>query len=108
VDELDPQPAGVQLDVVTGSNGELIVTIAGELDITAVDDLQDRVAPLLERGATRLIVDVSQVRFADSSAIALWVRWAAAAHHFELRDPHPLLRRVIAGMGLTDKLAVEP
>jgi anti-anti-sigma factor len=108
VDELGPEHARVEFDVVTGSSREVIVTIDGELDITAVDDLHERVGPLLERRGIRLIVDVSRVRFADSSAIALWVRWATAADHFELRDPQPLLRRVIAAMGLTEKLAVQP
>ena len=46
------------------------------------------------------------MRFADSSAIALWVRWAGAVSEFELLDPPPLLRRVINAMGLADKLGV--
>ncbi len=108
MDELGLDPAGAEFDVLTGSTGEVIVTIRGEVDITAVDDLYERVAPLLAGGATRLVVDASEVSFADSSAIALWVRWATAADHFELRNPPPLLRRVIASMGLTEKLAVRP
>ena len=98
----------MEFDVATDSSREVIVTIRGEVDITAVDDLHERVGPLLEGGTPRMVVDVSQVRFADSSAIALWVRWATASDHFELRDPQPLLRRVIAAMGLTEKLAVQP
>ena len=54
----------------------------------------------------RLVVDVSELRFADSSAIALWVRWAARVPEFELRDPSPLLQRVVTAMGLAEKLAV--
>jgi anti-sigma B factor antagonist len=108
VDELGAERARVDFDVTTGSSREVIVSIHGELDITAVGELQERVGPLLERGDAQLIVDVGQLRFADSSAIALWVRWAAAADSFELRHPQPLLRRVIDGMGLTEKLAVQP
>jgi anti-anti-sigma factor len=109
MDELEHGPtARVEFDLVTQSGGDVLVTIRGELDISAVDALQARVEPLLEDGPRRLIVDVSELRFADSSAIALWVRWATAADQFELRDPSPLLRRVIAGMGLTGKLAVAP
>jgi anti-anti-sigma factor len=109
MDELEPRPsARVELDVAETPDGEVLVTISGELDITAVDALQERVAPLLERGPRRLVVDVSALRFADSSAIALWVRWATVAEHFELRDPPSLLRRVIYGMGLAKKLALSP
>ena len=53
-----------------------------------------------------LVVEVGDVSFADSSAIAMWVRWAGAVPQFELRDPSPLLRRVIRTMGLGVKLGV--
>ncbi len=86
----------------------MIVTIGGELDISNVDSLEAEVEPVLAREPARLIVDVGGLRFADSSAIALWVRWAASVGEFELHDPSPLLRRVVTGMGLADKLAVKP
>jgi anti-anti-sigma factor len=108
VEKLGPEPARVEFDVVTGSSREVIVTIHGELDITAVDDLRDQVEPLLERGSARLIVDVSHVRFADSSAIALWVRWSTSVPAIELRDVSPILRRVIDSMGLAGTLNVKP
>ena len=107
MDELDPQPSvPVEFDVATDPGGDVLVTIRGELDINVVDSLQAQVGPLLEQGPARLIVDVSELRFADSSAIALWVRWSTSAAQFELRDPPPLLRRVIDAMGLSEKLAV--
>jgi anti-anti-sigma factor len=109
MDELEPQRAGpLEFDVAEDPRGDVLVTLGGELDLTAVDALHERVAPLLERRPRALIVDVAGLRFADSSAIALWVRWAALAQRFELRDPQPLLRRIIEAMGLADKLAVTP
>ena len=105
MDELDRTTLEVE---VTERPGEAVVTLGGELDITAVDELAGKVAGLLERHPVRLIVDVAGVRFADSSAIALWVRWATEADEFELRDPSPLLRRVIEAMGLAGKLALAP
>jgi anti-anti-sigma factor len=88
------------------SAGSATVTITGELDMSNVDELEQEVAGALAREPERLVVDVAQLRFADSSAIALWVQWAGAVDQFELRDPPPLLRRVISGMGLAEKLAV--
>jgi anti-anti-sigma factor len=105
VGELDA--ANVEFEVSEGS-AEAVVTIRGELDITGVDALARRVARLFERPPARLIVDAGDVRFADSSAIALWVRWASEVDDFELRDPSPLLRRVIEAMGLAGKLALSP
>jgi anti-anti-sigma factor len=109
VDQLAPDDeAQVSFDVATDAAGAVIVTIRGELDISAVDSLDQRVARVLDSKPSRLIVDVSGLRFADSSAIALWVRWSTIVQEFELRSPSPLLRRVITGMGLAEKLAVKP
>ena len=109
MDELEPETAGeVAFSVGADADGNAVVTISGELDISAVDAVERRVSPVIADNPPRLIVDVGGLRFADSSAIALWVRWASTVRGFELRHPSPLLRRVIAGMGLTEKLAVAP
>ena len=44
--------------------------------------------------------ELADLRFADSSALALWVRWAGSVGSIELRHCSPLLRRVIETMGL--------
>ena len=85
---------------------ELNVAIGGELDMSNVEDLDARVSPALDRRPSKLVVDARELRFADSSGIALWVRWADRVDSFELRDPPALLRRVIDAMGLADKLVV--
>ena len=88
--------------------GTLRVRLAGELDITNVDALAAAVAPALERGPRRVVIDVRELRFADSSAIALWVQWASAVPEIELREVSPLLRRVVESMGLSDTLNLKP
>jgi anti-anti-sigma factor len=93
---------------VEESGGTLTVTLSGELDITNVDPLASAVGPALERNPQRMVVNVADLRFADSSAIALWVRWASAVPELELRDVSPLLRRVVESMGLAETLNVTP
>jgi anti-anti-sigma factor len=100
--------ADMQFDVVEGDDRSVTVTVSGELDITNVDTLAAAVTPALEREPARLIIEVSDLRFADSSAIALWVRWATSVPDIELRDVPPLLRRVVHTMGLTETLKVSP
>jgi anti-anti-sigma factor len=95
-------------EVVEEAGGTLRVTLAGELDITNVDTLASAVAAALERKPPRVVVEVAELRFADSSAIALWVRWASAVPQIELRDVSPLLRRVVESMGLAETLHVTP
>jgi anti-anti-sigma factor len=92
--------------VVEVDDRTLQVTLSGELDITNVERLAAAVAPALEREPERLLVDVGDLRFADSSAIALWVQWAATVPDIQLRDVPPLLRRVVESMGLSGTLKV--
>ena len=49
-------------------------TLSGELDITNIETVVGRRAGL-EGEPERLVIDVQLLRFADSSAIALWVKW---------------------------------
>lgn len=100
--------ADMSFDVVEGDDRSLKVTVSGELDITNIDALASAVAPALEREPARLVIEVGDLRFADSSAIALWVQWATAVPDMELRDVPPLLRRVVDSMGLSDTLNVSP
>jgi anti-anti-sigma factor len=98
----------VDIHVEAGGPGSATVTLRGELDVANVDSLETAVAPIIAGGVGRLVIDVSELRFADSSAIALWVRWAAAVEDLELRDPSPLLRTVITSMGLSGRLKLVP
>lgn len=105
MDELEGQPDElISFDVVVDGDHHATVTIDGELDMSGIDPLAARVREVLAGGVTSLTVDVGGVRFADSSAIALWVQWSSAVQEFELREPPPLLRRVIGAMGLAEKL----
>ena len=98
----------MSFDLAEAGDRALTVKINGELDITNVDALDSAVRAALDRGPTGLIIDVSGLRFADSSAIAVWVRWSTAVPAIELRDVSPILRRVIDSMGLASILNVRP
>ena len=100
--------AAMSFDLARAGDAGLTVTINGELDITNVDALEAAVSSALERHPGRLIVELRGLRFADSSAIAVWVRWSTAVREIELRDASPILRRVIDSMGLSDTLNVKP
>lgn len=103
----EPDQPLTTVDVSADEPGTVVVRLGGELDLSSVADVEAEVGPALATGPRRLIIDVSGLRFADSSAIALWVRWALAIEHFELRDPPPFVRRVLATMGLSERLGVQ-
>jgi anti-sigma B factor antagonist len=84
-----------------------LVAIAGELDISNVGELEAAVEPLVDRRVGRLILDLTEVTFADSSAIAIWVKWSTIVGELRLRGVSPLLRTVITTMGLAGTLRLE-
>jgi anti-anti-sigma factor len=92
---------------IAEQEAETVVTIKGELDISNVETLDSAVAPVLEHRPARLIVDTSELGFADSSAIAVWVRWSTSVRELRLRGAQPLLVRVIDTMGLNAALPIE-
>jgi anti-anti-sigma factor len=54
-------------------DGFTVVTIRGELGIVAVPALREQLLILLSSGANRIVVDLSQVTFCDSSGLAVLV-----------------------------------
>jgi anti-anti-sigma factor len=94
-------------DITTSDGGaNAVVAISGELDVANIERLARAVEPLMETPPHRLVVDVGRLTFADSSAIALWVRWAAAVDEFELRHATPLLQRILTSMGLEQRFGL--
>jgi anti-sigma B factor antagonist len=88
--------------------GNPMVTLGGDLDISTARKLDLAVARLLESSPDRLVVDLRELQFADSSGIALLVRWANLVPQVEIREPSPLLRRIIERMGLSKRLHLRP
>jgi anti-anti-sigma factor len=101
-------PSQMTFQIAARDPSTAIVTVTGELDLGSVERLAEAVTPIMETKPDRLVVDLKGLRFADSSAIALWVRWAAVVREIELRDASPLLRRVVESMGLSETLHLKP
>jgi anti-anti-sigma factor len=104
----ESEGAGMAFEIKTSDGGATaVVTISGELDVANIERLAFAVAPFVEAGPRRLIVDAGRLTFADSSAIALWVRWASLVDEFELRQATPLLRRILTSMGLDQRFGLQ-
>jgi anti-anti-sigma factor len=90
--------------IVTPGDGSVVIVLDGELDIATADELNMAVQDALAAVNTCLVIDVERLGFADSSAIALWVRWSLRVPRLEIRNARPIVRRVIETMGLTTTL----
>jgi anti-anti-sigma factor len=59
--------------------GITIAELTGELDIASAPALREQLLSLLRPGASRLVVDLSEVSFADASGLAVLVSTARRA-----------------------------
>jgi anti-sigma B factor antagonist len=97
------------LTIATSRTDERIrLTLAGEVDLSTRDALINATIRALAEPVRRLELDVSGVRFCDSSGISgfLAVRRIAAEHETELAltNPSPQLEQLFVVTGLYDAL----
>ena len=105
MDELDADPQ--MTFAIAEHDATAVVTINGELDISNVWQLEAAVTPVLLAGVRHLVLELADLTFADSSAIAVWVRWASSVDDLHLNGVSPLLRTVIQTMGLAGRLKLQ-
>lgn len=100
--------AEVVIDTGVDASGAPVVTVSGELDMSNASSLEATVASIAAEEPERLIFDLSRLRFMDSAGIAVLVGATSKVNAVQLRDPSPVVRRVIELTGLSSVLSVEP
>jgi anti-anti-sigma factor len=92
--------------------GSVIAALRGELDIASAPTLRDQLLGLLRPDASRLIIDLSAVSYADASGLAVLVGTARRAWllggHLRLAAPSPEVTRVLSITGLSRQLDIFP
>jgi anti-sigma B factor antagonist len=106
--ELGAEPPMVQIDMRLDPTGAHVVVLAGELDSSNAASLKERVAAIPPQPAQRLIFDLTDLRFMDSAGIAVLIGATAQASSVSLRNPSPIIRRVLEATGLSSVFATEP
>ncbi len=103
----DNLSTAVLIDVQLDLNGARIVALSGELDSSNVAQLEAKLASITAESSRPLIFDLSDLQFMDSAGIAVLIG-AATTTSVSLRNPSPVIRRVLAITGLAGVLAIEP
>jgi anti-anti-sigma factor len=98
----------LDIHVAAGDAGPVMM-LSGEADITNVDQLEDALNAQITAGARILTVDLSGLRFADSTAIVALVQAGrtlkARRGRLELTNPQSALAQTLALMGVVESLA---
>ena len=61
------------LAVLDGIDGETVVVLSGEIDVFSAPELRTAVVGLLDGGQQRLVLDLSRVKFVDSTGLGVLV-----------------------------------
>jgi anti-anti-sigma factor len=101
-----------ELEVRESDDADLLVLeLGGELDLTNVPEVEQRVEGLAAPGA-RVVLDLNRVTFLDSAALHLLFRLARRFGGRErfgiVLDPNALVARVLTMVGLPEVATVAP
>ena len=105
--ELEPEPPTLEVNMHLDPTGTQVVILSGELDSSNAASLQERVASIPPQPAPRLIFDLTDLRFMDSAGIAVLISAAENASSVSLRNPSPIIRRVLQATGLSSMFPIE-
>jgi anti-sigma B factor antagonist len=98
-----------EIGVGPAGDGGRLVTVRGELDLAAADQLWERLEPLLLPGAL-VVLDGTQMTFLDSSGLRILLQAHKRAEsdgaRFRIVTPQPAVQRVLDLAGADKYLQV--
>jgi anti-sigma B factor antagonist len=103
---------GVRQDPIVGverNGGSVVVGLAGELDLYNAHTLRETLLECCEEGPERLVVDLSEVKFIDSTALGVLIEARTRLPNrraFLLAAPGLETRRALEISGLDRHFAV--
>jgi anti-sigma B factor antagonist len=97
----------------TGRDGDASwVRPVGELDLDTAPLLDQELATVRAGGAARIVLDMRQLQFMDSTGLRLVIRWCTAARdegfEFAIVPGPEVVRRVFRLTGMEDEIPVVP
>jgi anti-sigma B factor antagonist len=98
-----PEDLRVTVDDSAGSH--VVVSIGGEVDVSTAPRLRDALMSVVARGYETVVLDLSDVGFIDSSALAVilsaWKQIKAHDGSLAIASPTPRIARIFEITGLT-------
>ena len=99
----------LEISVAVGESGP-VLSVSGETDVTTVAELSEALTAQLADGTRHLRVDLSGLRFADSSAIRALVLAGRTLKQrggaLELANPQPVVARALSLLGVDQAITI--
>lgn len=93
--------SGLRAEELADASQAPTVKLIGELDLSSVEELEAVIEPLLARAPDHFIFDMSELRFMDSTGLAVLLAVKDKVAVVELRSPSATFRKLIQLTGLT-------
>jgi anti-sigma B factor antagonist len=101
-------PAMLRVETVETDTGSVQLRLVGEADISTVPVLRSAIDGALRSAPERLLLDVGELSFIDSSGLAELLAAAHSIGTVVLRDPPAIVRRIVTMSGLDSILRMSP
>ncbi|MGZ4677638.1 MAG: STAS domain-containing protein [Acidimicrobiia bacterium] len=89
---------------VTAAAGTAVVAISGEIDLSNAAATEASIRAGLPGDARRIVFDLGELRFMDSSGLAVLLRLAGGVEAVAIRNASGAIVRIIEVTGLTETL----
>jgi anti-anti-sigma factor len=90
----------------------VVISVAGELDMATAPQLQEQITEQLEKGHSRLVFDLAEVSFCDSTGLSVFVRAKNSCDQVNgvvrLAAPQRGVLRILQVSGLVEVLHTYP
>ncbi len=105
---VDDGGAHAEVAVSTDAEGHPLLCIAGELDISNVDAIEQDCIHAIATSVGRVVFDLAELSFIDSSGLAMLLRVDRQADELVIRHPSRAVQRIVEASGLSQQLRIEP
>lgn len=95
------------VEVVREDDATVTVRLRGEIDLASAPAVESAVRAALPDPPVRVVFDLGELQFMDSSGIAVLLRLACDAAGVSVRNPTPTVAMVIESTGLSEILRVD-
>lgn len=106
-------PAPFEVELEEASDGHTNVRLRGELDLSTASDLERVLETIPDRATTRVLVDLTDCEFIDSTGIALIIgawrridRDGGGSGRLVLCSPNQQVRRLLKITGLDSSIGI--
>lgn len=84
------------------------IDLRGQLDLASIAEVHACIEEVLAHRPQRIVIDLSELSFMDSTGIELLLSAAQHVESVELRHPSDIIRSVIESTGLSELLRIAP